>query len=491
MKYHSTRNHAVQASASQAILNGIAPDGGLYVPQSIPPLSIPLTELAQLPYQELAYRVMAPFFSDFSEHDLRDCIAQAYNTQLFADEAIAPLRRVGDHYFLELFHGQTLAFKDLALSLLPHLMRVAAANQGLQRNILILTATSGDTGKAALAGFADVPGVSIVVFYPKDGVSAFQRHQMVTQEGDNTAVVAVTGNFDEAQTKVKELFADSALQQELAAAGYQFSSANSINIGRLIPQIVYYVSAYAQLLQQQVLQPGEPMSVSVPTGNFGNILAAYYAKQMGLPIDLLVCASNRNNVLSDFFASGTYDKNRPFYVTNTPSMDILLSSNLERLIYHLSGNDAQRTAQLMRELRDTGQYQLTDAERAALTLFGSGYATEEQVLATIAEQFAAHQYVIDPHTAVAVAVGQSYRKATPMVYVATASPYKFAHSVLTAIDDQPVPADAWVALDRLAHCAHESIPLPAVDLRAAATRHHTVVDVVGMRELVRSYKHHQ
>lgn len=341
LHYTGTRNADEKVTASQAILKGLAKDGGLFVPTEIPALDIDLDTLAGMRYQETAYAVMSRFLTDFTEEELKRCIDAAYDDK-FDTEEIAPLVQAKDACYLELFHGSTIAFKDMALSILPHLLITAAKKNHITNEIVILTATSGDTGKAALAGFADVKGTKIIVFYPKDGVSPIQKRQMVTQKGENTLVVGIAGNFDQAQTGVKQMFSDAALAEEMAAAGYQFSSANSINIGRLVPQIVYYVYAYARLYKKGVIAKGEQINVTVPTGNFGNILAAYYAKQMGLPIAKLICASNENKALSDFFCSGAYDKNRAFILTSSPSMDILISSNLERLIYHIAGNDAEK-----------------------------------------------------------------------------------------------------------------------------------------------------
>ena len=330
--YNSTRNGEKKVTASEAILKGLADDGGLFVPEYVPKLDVTMEELKGMSYQETAYEVMKQFLTDFTEEELKHCINSAYDSK-FDTEVIAPLVKVEDTYHLELFHGATIAFKDMALSILPHLLTTAAKKNDVTKEIVILTATSGDTGKAALAGFADVPGTKIIVFYPKGGVSRIQELQMVTQKGNNTSVVAIHGNFDNAQSGVKEIFEDKELEKELAEAGYQFSSANSINIGRLVPQVVYYVYAYAKLLENEEITEGEELNVTVPTGNFGNILAAYYAKQMGVPIGKLICASNENKVLFDFFETGVYDRNREFILTSSPSMDILISSNLERLIY--------------------------------------------------------------------------------------------------------------------------------------------------------------
>ena len=407
--YKSTRNAEHTATASEAILKGLAEDGGLFVPVQIPKLDVTMEELKTMSYQETAYAVMKQFLTDFTEEELKGCIARAYDSK-FDTEVIAPLVKVGDTYHLELFHGATIAFKDMALSILPHLLTTAAKKNQVKNEIVILTATSGDTGKAALAGFADVPGTKIIVFYPKNGVSRVQELQMVTQKGENTSVVAIHGNFDNAQSGVKALFEDKELEKELVEAGYQFSSANSINIGRLVPQIVYYVYAYAKLLENEEIADGEELNVTVPTGNFGNILAAYYAKQMGVPIGKLICASNENKVLFDFFQTGTYDRNRKFVLTSSPSMDILISSNLERLIYTISGQDAKKDSELMEQLKENGKYEITAEMKEKLKDFAGGYATEEETKAAIHEVYKKTGYVMDTHTAVASHVSREYRK---------------------------------------------------------------------------------
>ena len=358
LSYQSTRGGESGLTASRAILNGLAEDGGLYMPSWIPKLEVPMEKLAGMSYQETAYEVMKLFLTDYTEEELKYCINSAYDSK-FDTEEIAPLREADGAYYLELFHGSTIAFKDMALSILPYLMTTAAKKNHVENEIVILTATSGDTGKAAMAGFADVPGTRIIVFYPKGGVSKVQELQMVTQKGDNTAVVAIHGNFDDAQTGVKKIFGDQEFGKRLAEHGFQLSSANSINVGRLVPQVVYYVYAYASLLRQGKIRSGEKINITVPTGNFGNILAAYFAKQMGLPVGKLICASNDNKVLYDFFRTGTYDKKREFILTSSPSMDILISSNLERLIYVSTGCDAGANAGLMEMLGRDGAYTVT------------------------------------------------------------------------------------------------------------------------------------
>ena len=409
--YNSTRSNGTPVKASEAILKGLSDDGGLFVPDRIPALDKSLKELSGLTYKEVAYEVMKLFLTDFTEEELKQCINNAYDSK-FDTEVIAPLVEAEGAYYLELFHGATIAFKDMALSILPHLLITSAKKNQVKNEIVILTATSGDTGKAALAGFAGVKGTKIIVFYPKHGVSPIQEKQMVTQKGDNTCVIGITGNFDDAQTGVKKLFGDKELAAEMDKAGYQFSSANSINIGRLVPQIVYYVYAYAQLLKEGRIADGEAINVVVPTGNFGNILAAFYAKNMGLPIKKLICASNDNKVLYDFFETGVYDRNREFVLTTSPSMDILISSNLERLIYRIAGNDAEKNAALMAALSGQGKYEITAEMKEKLADFYGNYATEKETAATIKELYEETGYVIDTHTAGGPSVDNKKKKST-------------------------------------------------------------------------------
>ncbi|CAM3295882.1 threonine synthase [Lactiplantibacillus plajomi] len=488
--YRSTRETASHTmTSSQAVLQGLTPDGGLFVPFELPQANFDFDQLATMSYPEVAYEVLKLFFTDYTDAELHACIDAAYGDQ-FDDPAIVPVTKHGEQYYLELFHGPTIAFKDLALQILPHLMTTAAKKNHLDRDVVILTATSGDTGKAAMAGFADVEQTKIIVFYPKDGVSAIQKQQMVTQVGDNTYVVAINGNFDEAQTKVKELLNDSQLHAELANHQFQFSSANSINIGRLFPQVAYYVYAYAQLIHQGQIKNGASVNFSVPTGNFGDILAGYYAKQLGTPIHKLICASNRNNVLTDFFNTGTYDKNRQFYLTSSPSMDILVSSNLERLVFYLTGSDPVATKRLMTDLQTNGSYTISPAMRANLTDFWAGFVTEKQDQAAIHHLYDAHHYAIDPHTAVATAVADQYRQATrderPMVIVSTASPYKFPHAVLTAITGAPVTVDGLSAVDQLHALIETPIPATVEALRTAPVRHKRVTDPAAMGTTIKS-----
>ena len=486
--YKSTRNADKTITASQAILKGLAEDGGLFVPTELPKLDVTMDELKTMSYQETAYAVMKQFLTDFTEEELKHCINSAYDSK-FDTEVIAPLVKVGDTYHLELFHGATIAFKDMALSILPHLLTTAAKKNNVTKDIVILTATSGDTGKAALAGFADVPGTKIIVFYPKNGVSKVQELQMVTQKGDNTSVVAIHGNFDNAQSGVKALFEDKELEKELSDAGYQFSSANSINIGRLVPQVVYYVYAYAKLLENEEIENGEEINVTVPTGNFGNILAAYYAKQMGVPIAKLICASNENKVLFDFFKTGKYNRNREFVLTSSPSMDILISSNLERLMYTIAGQDAKKNSELMEALKKDGVYEITPEMKEKLSDFEGGYSTEEETKETIGATYKSTGYVMDTHTAVAAHVSRAYRDASKdqkkMLVASTASPYKFARSVMTAIDEKYDELEEFALIDELEKVSGVAIPNAIEEIRNAQIRHTKECDVDKMKETVK------
>ena len=478
--YHSTRNSEETATASEAILKGLTSDGGLFVPDSIPKLNVSLEDLTKMSYQEIAYAVMKEFLTDFTEEELKTCINNAYDSK-FDTEEIAVTKKVDGAYYLELFHGATIAFKDMALSILPHLLVTSARKNNVKNEIVILTATSGDTGKAALAGFADVPGTKIIVFYPKSGVSPIQEKQMVTQKGDNTYVIGIKGNFDDAQTGVKKMFSNKELAKVMNDNGFQFSSANSINIGRLVPQVVYYVKAYADLLKQGALKAGEPMNVVVPTGNFGNILASYYAKQMGIPIGKFVCASNKNKVLFDFFETGKYDRNREFYVTTSPSMDILISSNLERMIYRIAGNDAKQCAKFMAALTKDGEYVITDAMKAELSEFFGAFGSEEETAVKIKEVYDKEGYVMDTHTAVAAVAYDKYKAATgddktPTVIASTASPYKFTRSVMDAINPAYDAEDDFELVDELNKVSKTAIPKAIEEIRTAPVLHDTVCE---------------
>ena len=489
--YRSTRSDAAPITASAAILKGLSPDGGLFVPETIPALKKPLSCLAGLSYQELAYEIMSAYFTDFTEEELRSCIENAYDSK-FDTEKIAPLVKKDGLYYLELFHGSTIAFKDMALSILPHLMVTSARKNGVKNEIVILTATSGDTGKAAMAGFADVPGTKIIVFYPHGGVSNIQRLQMATQRGENTHVAAINGNFDDAQTAVKKMFNDKALAAELSEHGFQFSSANSINIGRLVPQIVYYVYAYCQLLSSGEIAEGDFINITVPTGNFGNILAAYYAKLMGLPVRKLICASNKNKVLTDFFDTGLYDRKRPFMLTSSPSMDILISSNLERLIYRLTGNDSGKTLAFMQDLTVKGSYTITDEMREGLGDFVGGCASEEENFAGIKALYERTGYVIDTHTGIANAVCRAYMEktgdTTPTVIASTASPFKFAEAVVGAIAPEKLEGKSdFELIDLLSDLSGTKEPYAITDIRTAPVRHKTVVDAKDMPADVKNF----
>lgn len=488
--YKSTRNAEHKMKASEAILKGLAPDGGLYVPEQIPVFDKSLEELSKMDYKQTAYEVMKLYLTDFTEAELKNCIDKAYDDK-FDTEEICPLVEADGAYYLELFHGATIAFKDMALSILPHLMVTSAKKNQVKNDIVILTATSGDTGKAALAGFAGVEGVKIIVFYPKGGVSAIQEKQMLTQKGDNTHVVGIYGNFDDAQTGVKKLFSDEELAKELTAAGYQFSSANSINIGRLVPQIVYYVYAYGTLLKEGKIACGDKINVVVPTGNFGNILAAYYAKNMGLPINMLICASNENKVLFDFFKTGIYDKNREFSLTNSPSMDILVSSNLERLIYKIAGEDDKKNAACMEALVRDGKYEITEDMKNILFDFYGNYATQEETGAMIKALYEKTGYVIDTHTAVAADVYKKYVASsgdkTPAVIASTASPYKFARSVMSAIDAKYDTMDDFALIDELSRIGNVAIPNAIEEIRTAPILHDTQCEINEMKQVVKNF----
>ena len=490
LQYVSTRDASEVVSASQAILKGLANGGGLYVPTYIPKLEVSLQDLSTMTYQQVAYEVMKLFLTDFTKEELQTCIARAYDDK-FDTEEIAPMVYADGAYYLELFHGSTIAFKDMALSILPHLMITSARKNQVKNDIVILTATSGDTGKAALAGFAGVEGTKIIVFYPKDGVSPIQKKQMVTQVGDNTLVVGINGNFDQAQTGVKKMFADKALSEELGEAGYQFSSANSINIGRLVPQIVYYVYAYSRLLANEHIGDGQQINVVVPTGNFGNILAAFYAKNMGLPIDKLICASNENKVLFDFFQTGVYDRNREFVLTNSPSMDILISSNLERLIYRIAGEDAAKNQDLMQQLTSQGKYEITPQMKEQLQDFYGNFTSEEETAEVIRDLYEKTGYVIDTHTAVASGVYAKYKKATgddkPTVIASTASPFKFARSVMGAIDESYLEMEDFALVDKLSEIANVAVPKAVEEIRSAEIRHKTICEVEEMPQIVRDF----
>lgn len=487
MLYTSTRQKLEGITPTRAILQGISEEGGLFVPCEMPKIDFSLEELCQWSYQEIAYHVMRLFFDEIKEEDLKYCIQQAYDEK-FDDKKIAPLIHTTSHHLLELFHGPTIAFKDMALSILPYLMLTSKKYSGETKEIVILTATSGDTGKAALEGFANVKGTKIIVFFPQEGVSQVQRKQMVTTVGDNTFVIGVKGNFDDCQSKVKEMFADKEFAKQLADKNYQFSSANSINIGRLIPQVAYYFAGYSQMVNDAKIKVGEAMNVVVPTGNFGNILAAYYAKCMGLPIKTLICASNRNKVLFDFLQTGVYNRNRPFYLTESPSMDILISSNLERLLYHMAGNDEAVVKDLMKRLKEEGKYEITETMKNSLGDFYGGYADDEKTKATIKRVYEQENYLMDTHTAVACSVYDEYVKATgdlvPSMIVSTASPYKFTHSVMTALDKSYDPIDDFTLLQQMNNLTQIAIPKAVEGIEKKEVLHDTVCEVDEIKKVI-------
>ena len=488
--YKSTRGTGETLKASEAILKGLADDGGLFVPTEIPKLEATIDELSKMTYQQVAYEVMKLFFTDFTEEELKNCITKAYDSK-FDTEEIAPLAEVDGAYYLELFHGKTIAFKDMALSILPHLLTTSAKKNNVKNEIVILTATSGDTGKAAMAGFADVEGSTLNVFYPHGGVSKVQEKQMVTQKGNNTYVVAIEGNYDQAQSGVKAIFGNKELAKEMDEKGFQFSSANSINIGRLVPQVAYYVYAYAKLYAEGKLAKDQKMNVVVPTGNFGNILAAYYTKNMGLPIAKLICASNENKVLFDFFKTGEYDKNRDFILTSSPSMDILISSNLERLIYKIAGNSSEKNSELMNDLATKGKYTITDEMKAELDDFYGNYATEEETAKVIKDTYEKTGYVMDTHTAVAASTYKKYVAETNddavTVIASTASPFKFARSVMDAINPEYDKLDDFELIDELSKIANVKIPNAIEEIRNAEVRHNNLVEVDGMEAIVKKF----
>lgn len=485
MNYIGTRDNTITATASQAILEGICKDGGLFIPEEIPQIDKTLLELSKLNYQELAYEILKLYLTDFTQQELKYCIQNAYDTKFDTPE-IVPLIKKGDALFLELFHGKTLAFKDIALSILPYFMKIAAKKNGIDKDIVILTATSGDTGKAALEGFAEVKGTKIIVFFPEDGVSTIQKLQMTTQSGNNTCVVGIKGNFDDAQTAVKNIFTDRELSNKLEQNGYIFSSANSINIGRLVPQIVYYFYAYIKAVNQCEIKIGDKLNFTVPTGNFGDILAGYYAKCMGLPVNHFICASNNNKVLYDFFETGIYNKNREFHITISPSMDILISSNLERFLCHTIGQ--QKTKECMIKLQKEGNYSIETIQNSEIS---GEYATEQQTYTAIKQLYEQTGYVMDTHTAVAYAAYQKYKKETkdntPMVIVSTASPYKFTKDVMIALDQSNQKYDAFALMEKLQKASGVKIPASIQDIERRKVLHNNVCEKQNIKEFVVNY----
>jgi len=493
MLYTSTRDKNLKVESSVAISRGISAEGGLFVPCEIPSVSLQfLQDMIPLSYIERAKKVLSLYLTDFTAEEISYCVEGAYGAGKFSSDKVAPLVPLEDGVeVLELFRGPTCAFKDMALQLLPYLLTTAAKKAAPDKEIVILVATSGDTGKAALEGFKDVPKTKILVFYPENGVSPMQKLQMATQEGSNVAVCAIKGNFDDAQTGVKKIFTDKTVASRLEKGGMMFSSANSINWGRLVPQIVYYCSAYCDMMEKKVLKAGEPMNVVVPTGNFGNILAAYYAKRMGVPIGKLICASNANNVLTDFLKTGTYDKNRPFYMTTSPSMDILISSNLERLLFHLSGEDDARIRDWMAELNQTGTYTVSKELKENITaLFAAGCADDTETAASIRETFEQDHYLSDTHTGVAIRVYREYRKATgdktPTIIASTASPYKFPKSVLSALLGKAPSLDEFDMTEALAAHTGTKAPAQLLGLKEKEIRFDTVCETDDMESQVYS-----
>jgi len=486
INYQSTRGSENYKLAAQAVIQGIAEDKGLYVPMQIPALPMSLEELAGKSYKEIAFAIIKAFFTDYTDEEMQACVDGAYDGKFEAEEVV-PVIKAGGAHFLELYHGRTAAFKDMALSILPYLLTTAMKKENEDKKICILTATSGDTGKAALEGFADVPGTEIIVFFPNKGVSEVQQKQMVTQEGENTHVFAIEGNFDDAQTGVKKIFNDGEFADKLAAMGCKLSSANSINIGRLVPQVAYYVYGYAKLVEQGVIKAGDKVNVTVPTGNFGNILAAYYAGKMGVPMNKLICASNKNQVLTDFFNTGVYDINREFYLTNSPSMDILISSNLERLLYHLSGNNGAEIKELMTALDTEKRYEVSAKIKEGLADFVGGTASVDETNETIAKMYAENEYLIDTHTAVAYKVYQDYVKETgdetPTLIASTASAYKFADSAALSIG-LGEEANGFEYVKALAAKTGVRVPAGLKDLENKPVRHESVIEVADMIKAV-------
>lgn len=485
IRYISTRGKGRARTAASAVIKGISEDKGLFVPEMIPDLPFRPADMAGRKYKDVAKAVISAFFDDYTEEEILHCVDGAYDEK-FESEEIVPVKEAGGAYFLELYHGRTAAFKDMALSILPYLMTTAVRKENEDKKIVILTATSGDTGKAALEGFADVEGTEIIVFYPSTGVSEVQKRQMTTQEGANTHVFGIRGNFDDAQTGVKKIFDDQEYNEKLMAAGCRLSSANSINIGRLVPQVAYYVYGYIRLIEQGVIKEGDPVNIVVPTGNFGNILASYYASMMGIPVNRFICASNRNKVLTDFINTGVYDTHREFHVTCSPSMDILISSNLERLLYHLSG-DPEEISDLMEQLSKNGKYEAGAGIREGMKAFYGGFANDEKTLETIASMYKEHGYLMDTHTAVAYKVYSDYKNATgdetPTLIASTASAYKFASNVASALG-LPEAADGFEAVRELEKETGITVPSGLRDLDKKEIRHDAVIDRDGLKEAI-------
>lgn len=493
MLYKSTRNDKLKVTASQAISQGISEEGGLFVPDSIPSIKDDLSRLAEMDYYGRAKEILKLYLSDFTEEEIEYCVDNAYAPEKFEDSEPAKMVKISDGdkniYSLELWHGPTCAFKDMALQILPYLLTTSLKKNYDGKTAVILVATSGDTGKAALEGFKDVENTKIMVFYPDNGVSAMQLRQMITQEGNNVCVCAVKGNFDDCQTQVKKIFTNAEIKKQLADNNMMFSSANSINWGRLLPQVIYYVSAYLDLYKNGEIESlSDPVNVVVPTGNFGNILAAYYAKRMGINFSRFICASNSNNVLTDFINSGKYDVNRSFYTTISPSMDILVSSNLERLLYHLSGENSDLVNELMGALSTKGVYDVPETLKAEIQgLFSAGCCDDEQTKATIDYYYSELNYLMDTHTAVAFKVYNDYfatsKDNTSTIIASTASAYKFSPSVLAALGHD-VPADDYECVEALSSGTGTEAPLPLMNLRTKEARFDNCCDKDTIKDFV-------
>ncbi len=491
MYYKSTRNSNVNVTSAQAIAQGISKDGGLFVPSEIPSISFDdIKALGEMSYAQRAAFVFTKYLTDFDGAEISYCVDNAYSTKNFDTENIAEIVHLFDGtYMLELWHGPTCAFKDMALQILPYLLTVSTKKINLDKKVVILVATSGDTGKAALEGFKDVPGTQILVFYPEDGVSAMQKKQMTTQEGENVGVCAIKGNFDDAQNGVKKIFTSEEVAEKLSENGYMFSSANSINWGRLAPQIIYYVSSYARLVAENKISMGDKINIVVPTGNFGNILAAYYAKKMGIPVNKLICASNANNVLTEFLTTGIYNRNREFHTTISPSMDILISSNLERLLYHLCGEDDMQIREWFTKLSVEGRYEVTDSVKAILKEeFYAGCCNDEETKTCINEIFTKYSYICDTHTAVAVKVYEDYVKNTgdntTTIIASTASPYKFSNSVLDALGKSDPDADEFRLVEELAEVTKLPVPSSLAELKNKEIRFKGSIEKGDMKDFV-------
>ena len=494
MNYNSTRDKNRVVTASQAIAQGISEEGGLFVPQELPQYSVEdIKAMLGTDYKGRAKKIMGDFLGDFTAEEISESVEAAYTAEKFGGENPAPISYIESAdkkmALLELWHGPTCAFKDMALQILPHLLTKSVKKTYNGKQAVILVATSGDTGKAALEGFKDVDGTKIMVFYPVDGVSPMQKRQMATQKGDNVSVVAIKGNFDDAQTGVKKIFTNKEIKEKLAANNMLFSSANSINWGRLLPQIVYYFSAYCDMVNEGRIALGDSINVCVPTGNFGNILACFYAMKMGLPVAKFICASNSNNVLTDFIRTGTYDKKRKFYTTISPSMDILVSSNIERLLYQISGENEEKVAELMNALNTEGVYTVDAEIKAELDkYFWGGFCDDENTQKTIGRLYKEENYLADTHTAVAVNVYEQYAEQTgdktPTIIASTASPYKFAKAVLKSVTDEALPEDEFTMVDELSSKTKTEVPAPLASLKDAKERFSFECEVEEMPKTV-------